>query len=84
MLQTSFTSDSSEKDSPKKLPFCMSHGLPDDRLHELFDYSFPSEDDYIDIFEEGNFCNNLFYCYSECSIFSVWLLTIYMTYSVLP
>lgn len=55
MLQQSSTTDSSEKRTTKKLPFCMSHGLPDDRLHELFDQSFPSEDDYIDIFKKGNF-----------------------------
>lgn len=84
MLQTSTTSDSSEEDSPKKVPFFMSHGLPDHRLPELFDYSFPSEDDCIDIVEGGNFCNNLFFCYLECSTFSVWLLTIYKIYSFLP
>lgn len=55
MLQESTTSDSSVKESPMKLPFCMLHGLPDDRLHELFDCSFPSEEDNIGTFNEGNF-----------------------------
>lgn len=65
MLQKSSSSDSSEEESPDKIPYCMQHGLPDDRLHELFDDSFPSENDDIVIFKPGNFCNKLFFCYLE-------------------
>lgn len=55
MLQESATSNSSVKESPVNLPFRTLHGLPDDRPHELFDHSFPSEEVNVGTFNEGNF-----------------------------
>lgn len=51
-------SDCSQKGSPEGIPFCIPHGLTDDRLRE---------DLLFHILADGNFCNSMLFSYFDRS-----------------